>query len=174
MVEVFFVGEQGEGLGSWESVKVGDIFDNEFVLQDINSEPIKFTSTRWRWPPGSERPSQASTEQPAPKANDTEPVWHAVIADMLKRDRVGRARYGVPLQAGNGRDALRDAYEEALDLAVYLKQAIMERDAPPVRTRAPTRIVRAADIAAHDPSEDGSININGRDASGEKMTATSK
>jgi hypothetical protein len=28
----------------------------------------------------------------------------------------------------NGRDALLDAYEEALDLACYLKQAILERD----------------------------------------------
>jgi hypothetical protein len=33
------------------------------------------------------------------------------------------------LQAFNGRDALRDAYEEALDLACYLRQAIAERDA---------------------------------------------
>jgi len=29
----------------------------------------------------------------------------------------------------NGRDALQDAYEEALDLACYLKQAIEERKA---------------------------------------------
>jgi len=28
----------------------------------------------------------------------------------------------------NGRDALKDAYEEALDLAMYLKQAMIERD----------------------------------------------
>ena len=48
--------------------------------------------------------------------------------DMAARDQVGRARYGVPLQPHNGRDALRDAYEEALDLCAYLRQAIMERD----------------------------------------------
>ena len=47
---------------------------------------------------------------------------------MLKRDAVGRAKYGVPLQAHNGRDALQDAYEEVLDLAVYLRQAIEERN----------------------------------------------
>ena len=32
------------------------------------------------------------------------------------------------LQAFNGRDALRDAYEEALDLCQYLRQALYERD----------------------------------------------
>jgi hypothetical protein len=68
-------------------------------------------------------------EQPAPIPNDARPVWEVVIEDMQKRDHVGRARYGTTLQPNNGRDALRDAYEEALDLAVYLRQAIIERDA---------------------------------------------
>lgn len=67
-------------------------------------------------------------EQPAPKLNDSAPIWDLVISDMKERDNLGRERYGVPLQANNGRDALRDAYEEALDLVVYLKQAIVERD----------------------------------------------
>jgi hypothetical protein len=40
---------------------------------------------------------------------------------------MGIAKYGTPLQTFNGRDPLIDAYQEALDLAVYLKQAIMER-----------------------------------------------
>lgn len=55
-------------------------------------------------------------------------IWALVIADMHDRDRLGHERYGGPLLAYNGRDALRDAYEEALDLAVYLRQAIEERD----------------------------------------------
>ena len=67
-------------------------------------------------------------EQPAPVANELPAVWPLVIMDMAARDQVGRARYGVPLQPHNGRDALRDAYEEALDLCAYLRQAIMERD----------------------------------------------
>ena len=33
-------------------------------------------------------------------------------------------------KAFNGRDALLDAYEEAIDLCMYLKQAIVERDGP--------------------------------------------
>ena len=63
-----------------------------------------------------------------PVANEHPAVWPLVIMDMAARDQVGRARYGVPLQPHNGRDALRDAYEEALDLCAYLRQAIMERD----------------------------------------------
>lgn len=67
-------------------------------------------------------------EQPEPVPNDRPAVWPLVIMDMARRDHVGRARYGVQLQPHNGRDALRDAYEEALDLCAYLRQAIMERD----------------------------------------------
>lgn len=67
--------------------------------------------------------------QPDPTPNNSTPVWELVIADMLSRDQVGRQRYGTPLQAHNGRDALQDAYEEALDLAVYLRQEIEERKA---------------------------------------------
>lgn len=67
-------------------------------------------------------------EQPAPKLNDSTPIWDLVISDMKERDNLGRERYGVPLQANNGRDVLLDAYQEALDLVVYLKQAIVERD----------------------------------------------
>lgn len=51
-----------------------------------------------------------------------------VQADLEERARVGTAYYGEPLTTGNGRDALQDAYDEALDLACYLKQALLERD----------------------------------------------
>lgn len=66
-------------------------------------------------------------EQPAPKANDGMPVWEVVVQDMAERDRVGRERYGTPLQTNNGRNPLVDAYQEALDLVVYLRQAILEK-----------------------------------------------
>ena len=66
-------------------------------------------------------------DQPPPVPNARPAVWDLVIADMVERDRVGRARYGTPLQAHNGRDALVDAYQEALDLVVYLRQALEER-----------------------------------------------
>ncbi|MBZ4371496.1 hypothetical protein [Corallococcus sp. AS-1-6] len=94
--------------------------------------------------------------QPPPVANDKPAVWDLVVqdldldearlppisadrpwaeqrvvalvrADAKARDAQGRERYGVPLQAGNGRDALVDAYQEQLDFVVYLRQAIEER-----------------------------------------------
>lgn len=68
-------------------------------------------------------------EQPPPIANDSPAIVDLVLADIHERDRIGQRRYGTRLQAHNGRDALRDAYEEALDLAIYLRQAIAERDA---------------------------------------------
>lgn len=69
----------------------------------------------------------ANTEQPTPNMNNSTPIWDLVIADMRERDNIGRRRYGTPLQANNGRDALIDVYQEALDLVVYLRQAIEER-----------------------------------------------
>jgi len=66
-------------------------------------------------------------DQPPPQPNNRPAVWDLVIADMRERDHVGRERYGTPLQPHNGRDALVDAYQEALDLVVYLRQAIEER-----------------------------------------------
>ena len=66
-------------------------------------------------------------DQPPPVPNASRPVWDLVIEDMKERDHVGRQRYGTPLQTHNGRDALVDAYQEALDLVVYLRQAIEER-----------------------------------------------
>lgn len=58
-----------------------------------------------------------------------EQVLPHVMADMAARIAKGADQYGEPLTTFNGRDALQDAYEEALDLALYLKQAIMEREA---------------------------------------------
>jgi len=69
----------------------------------------------------------APVDQPPPIPRSTRPVWDLVIEDMKERNRVGTLRYGTPLQVHNGRDALVDAYQEALDLVVYLRQEIEER-----------------------------------------------
>lgn len=87
--------------------------------------------------------------QPDPTPNVNPPCWEAVLADLrtnkrwrdqppglvdllavdaLERDAVGRERYGTPLQSFNGRDALRDLYEELLDASVYAMQAQQEVD----------------------------------------------
>jgi hypothetical protein len=54
-------------------------------------------------------------------------TWELVIADMRERDQIGRQKYGTPLQPRNGRDSLIDAYQECLDLCVYLRNEIETR-----------------------------------------------
>lgn len=65
-------------------------------------------------------------DQKKPTPNKSKPIWELVIADMKERNEVGTARYGTPLQAFNGRDALMDVYQELLDAAVYIRQQIEE------------------------------------------------
>jgi hypothetical protein len=54
-------------------------------------------------------------------------TWKLVIADMNERDAMGARKYGVRHQHDNGRDHLIDAYQEALDLACYLRAEIERR-----------------------------------------------
>lgn len=82
-------------------------------------------------PESGEAPERANREgdsQALPVPNDYPDVQSAVIADIEGRRELGIRRYGTALQPMNGRDALLDAYEEALDLAMYLKQMLIERD----------------------------------------------
>lgn len=67
-------------------------------------------------------------EQPMPQVNDQPHIHDLVMADIAARKALGLERYGTPLQAHNGRDALKDAYEEVLDLACYVRQLIVERE----------------------------------------------
>lgn len=65
-------------------------------------------------------------EQQPPRPSEGD-VWLLVLKDMEERRLHGIEKYGVPVQPHNGRDPLVDAYQEALDLCVYLRQAIEER-----------------------------------------------
>ncbi len=53
-------------------------------------------------------------------------IFDLVIADLRERDRIGWAQHNRPLRPHDGRNSLRDAYEEALDQAVYLRKALAE------------------------------------------------
>lgn len=55
-----------------------------------------------------------------------EALRRAVVADMRGRDAFGEGKYGTRLRCGDGRNALVDAYQEALDLVAYLKKASWE------------------------------------------------
>ena len=63
--------------------------------------------------------------QPTPRGTGKE-IGKLVLHDIEKRIEKGVDTYGEPLKAYNGRNALVDAYEEALDLAIYLRQVIEE------------------------------------------------
>lgn len=89
---------------------------------------------KWRagWAPTPD--TVTPLDQPPPCAAEGD-VWATVIPRLPpilrphaeERRRVGIARYGTPLQARNGRDAMADLLAEALDGIAYAQQAVMER-----------------------------------------------
>jgi hypothetical protein len=69
--------------------------------------------------------------QPDPTPNDSEDIQSMVIRDIESRRQHGIKTYGTALQAFNGRDAVKDAYEESMDLTMYLKQMLVEDEGHP-------------------------------------------
>lgn len=70
--------------------------------------------------------SRANQNEPPPiKGN--KPILPLVIQDLEVRAKMGKQKYGTLLESHNGRDALMDAYQEILDLTMYLRQLIEER-----------------------------------------------
>lgn len=67
-------------------------------------------------------------DQAPPEKNDHPIIQDLVMADMQDRLQVGIERYGTGLQPHNGRDMLKDLYEELLDAAIYVRGAMYERD----------------------------------------------
>ena len=67
----------------------------------------------------------ASKHEPQPTQGDKR-VLDLVYKDLVARAEFGREKYGTYLMTNNGRNALMDAYQEALDLVMYLRQAIEE------------------------------------------------
>lgn len=63
--------------------------------------------------------------EPAPKGTGRE-ITPLVIKDLEQRSAMGKEKYGEALRAFNGRNALVDAYQEAMDLVQYLRQRIEE------------------------------------------------
>jgi len=61
-----------------------------------------------------------------PAGVDAIPVWAYVVEDMLQRNEVGAAKYNRYLLADCPDNMLQHAYEEALDLAVYLKTQLLK------------------------------------------------
>ena len=55
-----------------------------------------------------------------------QPVQQILIDALAERRDYGTKKYGRPLETHNGRSALKDAWEEALDLLTYLTQMRLE------------------------------------------------
>ena len=91
----------------------------EFVVSEYSGSVALFVSV--------EDCDPATVKQHAPKGKGS-PILGMVLADLTNRALEGKEKYGEPLLANNGRNALWDAYQEALDLAMYLRQAIEEQE----------------------------------------------
>lgn len=65
--------------------------------------------------------------QPLPIKNDSPFIVDLVVKDLEARKKLGIERYGVALQANNGRDTLQDLYEELQDAVIYIKGVLEER-----------------------------------------------
>ena len=63
-----------------------------------------------------------------PTPNQHPAIQDLLILDIEQRKQMCIAKYGTVLQGHNGRDALIDAFQEAMDLAIYLRQMLYERD----------------------------------------------
>lgn len=79
---------------------------------------------------GEEQPPKFGLSEKQPQAINT--GAHPAIIDLVKadlddRDRYAIHKFGDRIEPFNGRDALIDAYQEVLDLAVYLRGEIYER-----------------------------------------------
>ena len=70
--------------------------------------------------------NKASTNQQKPEAGNVS-ILPLVLSDLQARSDMGKRKYGTRLRSENGRSALWDAYQEVLDLCMYLRQEIEER-----------------------------------------------
>ena len=69
-----------------------------------------------------------NAKQPKSIPNDNPYIWDLVTVDIKERNEFGARKHGTRLHGLNGYDALEDAYEEALGLVSYLRQALYVRD----------------------------------------------
>lgn len=80
-------------------------------------------------------PNADAPGQPPPTGAGT-PILPLVIADLQRRGEQGKKKYGTVLRANNGRDALRDLYEELQDATLYARQELEQRAEVAAKARA--------------------------------------
>ena len=70
-------------------------------------------------------------KNPPPKKGRARHTVDLVMLDLSLRKKAGEKKYGMAHQHDNGRNHLLDAYEEAMDLCVYLRAEIERRNSKP-------------------------------------------
>ena len=109
----------------------GDIMDGigGSMVVSIDGEYVKFDDIKELLNSSHNRLS-ADKVQALPKGQGTE-IAALVKQDIESRAKLGDLKYGERFRAFNGRNALLDAYQEALDLCMYLRQELEERSSEP-------------------------------------------
>jgi len=69
--------------------------------------------------------SGAAKPEPMP-IKGKELVLPHVVNDLMQRDQMGKKKYGTSLETHNNRSSLWDAYQELLDLTMYLRKHLLE------------------------------------------------
>lgn len=98
------------------------------------------------------RGDRRGESQPLPTRNNSVDIQSLVIGDVMRRRQLGIERYGTPVQAHNGRNALLDLYEELIDAAVYCKQLLVEQGNPSVSS---------SDLSGLSSGQEHAANHNG-------------
>lgn len=126
-------------LNAWTFDLTNDEYEKFFgqMMEACNLIPTRFL----RVPQTETKAAQASAPQPPPTGNGQVVLWQAIAkavesldsaeADWLcellhERAVFGKKKYGGWLRVNNGRDALRDILEEALDGYMYTTRLWME------------------------------------------------
>lgn len=98
-----------------------------YAYPSLNADQVSLGTASIPTQPTKANREGDSQSMPSIYETDEPDIQEQVIRDVQARREVGIQRYGTALYPHNGRDALLDAYEEALDLTMYLKQALVER-----------------------------------------------
>ena len=125
--------------GTWRSVggaivtaiqsttgRADDFFERIITREEYQAAGGKIAAPSDYVAPSLSAADAATAKQATPKGSGN-PILGMVLADLTNRALEGTAKYGEPLKAHNGRNALWDLYQELLDAAMYIRQAIEEQ-----------------------------------------------
>lgn len=122
-----------------------------------HSEYKDWTKMDWCSHPDHSQVVEKSLSQPSPTPNNQPETWGLVIDDMVKRNEFGKNKYKTALQAFNGRNAAVDAYEEVLDLSVYMKNMIIERQQMVIKLKTATMLIGNILIGVYEGSDKNKV-----------------